>query len=207
MKWCRAHKIVLVLTPGGASPANGANCSQGPLRRRVAHQFAQRLIVRINAPFCNLPTLHQRAPRRRHFPEPIRTEGRLHAARRSRRWRAVARLCARAERTDVAAARRSENCDAFIGYEEFFGVNLIVGDHLEILSPALTHRFAAHETLAERILKNVTLRHQFTERIDVTRVDAFDEVHRDLERLRISVHEISRSWAKVILNGNTRSKP
>src|SRR5262249_9424525 len=49
---------------------------------------------------------------------------------------------------------------------------------------------------AQRVLKYVIFRHQIAQRIYVSRVDALDEFHRDLERLRISVHEVSRSWAR-----------
>jgi hypothetical protein len=40
-------------------------------------------------------------------------------------------------------------------------------------------------------------RHQFTQRVNVSCVDPLDEIHRDLERLRVSIHEVSRSWAKL----------
>lgn len=78
--------VLTALCPADTNSAESslafARCFETLLDRRsngwssVAHQFAQRLIVGVNAPFGNLSVLHDGAPGSRDFPETISARGR-----------------------------------------------------------------------------------------------------------------------------------
>src|SRR5271170_935770 len=97
------------------------------LRRALAHQVSQRLIVRVNAPFRNQITANKSPPRRGDFPE-------VFLARDS-----IARVC---------AAGTAENSKRMICLKKLIGSNAIARDELEVFLPAFPHFIAAHEPLS-----------------------------------------------------------
>src|SRR5258705_8185866 len=133
----------------------------------LVHELSQRLIVRVNAPLCNETVANYRPPRSRHLPEVVAGSHSI---------------------TCVDPTGTAKNGQLVTRLKKLLGVDLIIADDLEVRLPALTHFFAPDETLAQRILKDVSIGHEFADSVNVARIDALDEVHRNIERLSGRLH-------------------
>jgi hypothetical protein len=134
---------------------------------RIVHEFSQGLIVRVNTPLCNETVVDYRPPRGRHFPE------------------VVAR---RLSVTHVRSTGTPENGQLVTRLEKLLGVDLVIANYFEVRLPPFAHFVAPDETPAQGILKDVPVRHEFADGIDVARIDPLDKVHRYIERFSGRLH-------------------
>ncbi len=130
----------------------------------LSQALSERLIVVKHLPNRNTSAVHHRPPGRRSAPTIVRSQ---FAVRR------------------IGAPRYSSRNYQVPISERFLNLNRIIGHHRKISRPTLAHRLATTKLSAERIHKQMILRHQPTKVIHIPAIDGvyklvkhFDGSHR-----------------------------
>ena len=143
------------------SPDNQCCGSKLSFSRRPRHALPDGLVIRVDLPLGHGLVSDHGPPRGRRLPRVPR-----------------AQLTAPA----VRSAGGADQYDVGTVAEELVDVDVIVRDHLEVLTPALLHRDPTDEDRSQGIDESVIDSHELGETGDVTLVDAVYELPNHLAR-------------------------